>query len=265
MLASCYSGDWHLNIINIDGKLTSEASHRSRVCRILIRIGSLFLSSGSHIPHILLKLPHPMFLTKVPLVQKDKTNTQLLLFCAAQGLLAHTQKCYPKTTACCFEEKAWPERECKMSSVLIPAVADLSHPELSQAQSSPYWPVREGKKQEEERENEGLCLLSSSTYKEKNTCEVLITSKTTTAFNPSYEPPTNFLTSPTGSVLGFNLSRSLDLHWTGIPCHLILSARLPPCALGTGLKNSIFGSTLKDCISPEGQLLADSSAKNIVF
>lgn len=226
-------------------------------------MGSRFLSSGSHIPYILLKLLHPTFLTKVPVVQKDETNTQLLPFCAAWRLLAHTPKCYPKTTACCCEEKAWPEGECKDELWAHFCFGWSKSPtELSQAQSSPYWPAREEKKQEEERENERGCFLSSiSPYKEKNTCEVLITSKTTAASNPSYEPPPTFLTTPTGSVLGFHLSRSLDLHWTRIPCHLILSARLPPCALGTCLKNSIFGSALKDCISPEGQLLADSSAK----
>lgn len=160
----------------------------------------------------------------------------------------------------------WGKGERKMNSGLISALADLSDRQSFVKPRAPPidQPVRK-KARGREREWEGLLPSSTSPYKEKNTCEVLITSKTTTPSNPTYEPPPTLLTTPTGSVLGFHLSRSLDLHWTRIPCHLVLrSARLPPCALGTCLKNSIFGSALKDCISPEGQLLADSSAKNIV-
>lgn len=44
-----------------------------------------------------------------------------------------------------------------------------------------------------------------------------------------------------------------------------MSARLSWCSLGSCLKNYISGPELKDCISPEGQLLADFGAKETLF
>lgn len=97
-------------------------SQKSRVCRILIRIGfALPLFWFSYFP--LPQIPISSFSNKDASCSKGLHRHQLLLFRAAQS------RYYPKATACCCEEKAWAEREWKKSlaSSDISAMADLSY------------------------------------------------------------------------------------------------------------------------------------------